>query len=113
MKYILNHIFLLLCHQILRQSTLRSKHILNKKKAACRYKDAKFYITSNQIKINKTKDNRIKSIRNLFRSERKNNAITDKIIRDMHFLFEEDKEDEDYYKPVRISNAFDDNFIEY
>ena len=46
-------------------------------------------------------------------SERKNNAIADKIIRDIHFLFEEDKEDEDYYKPVRISNAFDDNFIEY
>ena len=66
--------------------------------------------TLNQIKRNITEDNIIKSIKNLLK---KINAITDKIIRDIHIVFEENEEDEDYYKPVRVCSAFNDNFIEY
>ena len=39
------------------------------------------------------------------------NTIKGNLITDMQILFE--SEDEDYYKPVRINNVFDDNFIEY
>ena len=66
--------------------------------------------TLNQIKRNITEDNIIKSIKNLLK---KINAITDKIIRDIHIVFDEDEEDEDYYKPVRVCSAFNYNFIEY
>ena len=53
----------------------------------------------------------IKGIRNLFKKKKKDNGIKDKIIRDIRTLFE--TEGKNYYEPVRISNAFDDNFIEY
>ena len=65
----------------------------------------------NQIKRNIAKDNIIKDRRNLFRSKQKNNANTDKIIRDTRALFESDESD--YYKPVKIGNAFSSNYIEY
>ena len=53
----------------------------------------------------------IKDIRNLFKKKKKDKSIKDKIIRDIRTLFE--TEGKDYYEPVRISNALDDNFIEY
>ena len=38
--------------------------------------------------------------------------IKDRIIRDIRVLFEQQQE-EDYYKPKRVSNFWNDNYIEY
>ena len=42
---------------------------------------------------------------------KENEAIKDKIIRDMRNLFEHEKGD--YYKPVRVDNFCSNNYIEY
>ena len=47
----------------------------------------------------------IKDIRNLFRHE-KNKAIKDRILREIKNLFEHEEKEENYYKPVRVSNNF-------
>ena len=49
--------------------------------------------------------------KNIIKSIRKSNFNTDKIIRNKRTQFE--TEEEDYYELIRISNAFDDNFIGY
>ena len=59
--------------------------------------------------LKKTKSHCIKEIRNLFRQEKETKAIKDRILRDFKNLFEE----EIYYKPVRVSNVWNKNFIEY
>ena len=53
----------------------------------------------------------IKDIRNLFRQERETKAIKDRILRDIKNLFEH--EEGIYYKPVRVSNFWNKNFVEY
>ena len=69
-------------------------------------------LATNQIERNTAEENGIKDIRNLFRLKReKDNCIKDKIIRDTRTLFE--SEEEDYYQRVRISNVFNNNYIEY
>ena len=50
--------------------------------------------------------NVIKSIRNLFKLKKENEAIKDRIIRDIRSLF---KQEEDYYKPLRVGNFFNNN----
>ena len=55
----------------------------------------------------------IKDIRNLFRQEKETKAIKDRILRDIKNLFEHEKEEENYYKPVRVSNFWSNNYIEY
>ena len=57
-------------------------------------------------------ENIIKDIRNLFRLEKETNAIKDRILRDIKNLFEHEEE-ENYYKPVRVSNFWRNNYIEY
>ena len=52
----------------------------------------------------------LKSMRNLFSLE-KDKGINDKVLRDIRTLYESDKEN--YYKPININNAFNDNSIEY
>ena len=47
-------------------------------------------------------DNRIKSTIKIFRLKKENEAIKDRIIRDIRDLF--DWEKEGYYKPVRVDN---------
>ena len=42
---------------------------------------------------------------------RKSNVIIYEIIRDIRNLFESDEDS--YYEPVRIDNAFDNDYIEY
>ena len=42
-------------------------------------------------------------MRNLFKLEKENKAIKDKIIRDIRTLFKED----DYYKPIRIEKILE------
>ena len=55
----------------------------------------------------------VKDIRNLFRQEKETKAIKDRILRDIKNLFEHEKEEENYYKPVRVSNFWSNNYIEY
>ena len=50
-------------------------------------------------------------MRNVFRSE-KNKAIKDIILRDRRNLFE-NEEEEKYYKPVRATIFWSNNYIEY
>ena len=57
-------------------------------------------------------ENIIKDIRNLFRLEKETKAIKDRILRDIKNLFEHEEE-ENYYKPVRVSNFWSNNYIEY
>ena len=45
---------------------------------------------------------------NLFRLKKENEAIKNKIIRDIKTLFEED----DYYKPITVGNFWNNNYIE-
>ena len=54
----------------------------------------------------------IKDIRNLFRQEKETKAIKDRILRDIKNLFEHEEEEENYYKPVRVSNFWSNNYIE-
>ena len=54
----------------------------------------------------------IKYIRNIFRQEKETKETKDRILRDIKNLFEHEKE-ENYYKPVRLSNFWSNNYIEY
>ena len=54
----------------------------------------------------------IKDIRNLFRLEKETKVIKDRILRDIQNLFEHEEE-ENYYKPVRVSNFWSKNYIKY
>ena len=54
----------------------------------------------------------IKDIRNLFRQEKETKAIKDRILRDIKNLFEHEEE-ENYYKPVRVSNFWNNNYFQY
>ena len=51
----------------------------------------------------------IKYIRNLFALETK--AIKNRVLRDIQNLFKH--EEQNYYKPVRVSNFWSNNYIEY
>ena len=55
----------------------------------------------------------VKDIRNLFRQEKESKAIKDRILRNIKNLFEHEKEEENYYKPVRVSNFWSNNYIDY
>ena len=55
---------------------------------------------------------RIKDIRNLLRLEKENRAIKDRILSHIKNLFEHEEEG-NYYKPVRVSNFWNNNYIEY
>ena len=54
----------------------------------------------------------IKGIKKTFRQEKETKAIKDRILKDIKNLFEHEKE-ENYYKPVRVSNFWSNNYIEY
>ena len=54
----------------------------------------------------------IKNIRNLFRLEKETKATKDRIFRDIKNLFQHEEE-ENYYKPVRVSYLWSMNYIEY
>ena len=56
-------------------------------------------------------DTWIKNIRNLLRLKKKNEAIKDRVIRDIRNYFEH--EEEDNYKPVRVGNFRSNNCIDY
>ena len=58
-------------------------------------------------------DTATKDIRNLFRLKKEIKGIKDRILRDIKILFEYEKEEENYYKPVRVNNFYSYNYIEY
>ena len=43
--------------------------------------------------------------------KKKKNKNTDRVIRDIRKLFEQ--QEEDYYKPKRVDNVWNNNYIEY
>ena len=53
----------------------------------------------------------IEDIRNLFRLKNLTKAIKDKMLEHITNLFQ--YEEENYYKPVRVSNFQSDNYIDY
>ena len=55
-------------------------------------------------------DNIIKNIRNLFRPKEENEAIKEKINRDIKNIFEKEK---DNYNPIRVGNLCSIRYIEY
>ena len=55
----------------------------------------------------------IKDIRNSFRTEKETKPIKDRILRDIKNPFEHEKEEENYYTPVRVNNFWSNNYIEY
>ena len=55
-------------------------------------------------------DGAIKDIRNLFRLKKENKVIKDRNLRDIRNLFEH--EGENYYKPLRVSNFWRNNYTE-
>ena len=58
-------------------------------------------------------ENIIKDIRNLFRLEKETKAIKDRILKDIKNIFEYEEEEKKYHKPVRLSNFWSNNYIEY
>ena len=67
-------------------------------------------------------ENIIKDIRNLFilkkdkrklKQEKETKAIKDIILRDIKNVFEHENKEENYYEPVRVSNFWSNNYIEY
>ena len=65
----------------------------------------------NKLKIQKqSEDNRIKIIKNLFNLKKENEAIKGRITGDIRTHFEQE---DDYYKPIRVVNVWNNNYIEY
>ena len=55
----------------------------------------------------------VKDIRNLFRQEKETKATKDKILKDIkNFFLNRLHDEENYYKPVRVSNISSNNYIE-
>ena len=66
--------------------------------------------TRNLFRLNKRQNSiTIKRIRNLFRQEKETKAIKNRILRDIKNLFENEKEEENYCKPVRVSSLWSNN----
>ena len=53
----------------------------------------------------------IKDIKNLFRLEKESKAFTERILRKIRNIFEYEQE-ENYYKPLRVSSFWSNNYIE-
>ena len=66
---------------------------------------------NNLFRLRKETDNSAtKDIRNLFRLKKQNETIKDKIIRYIKTLF---TGEDDYYKPIKVVNFWNNNYIEY
>ena len=55
----------------------------------------------------------VKDAWNLYRQEKEAKWIKDRILRDIKYLFDHEREEENYYKPVRVSSFWSNNYIEY
>ena len=58
-------------------------------------------------------DTAIKGVTNLFRLRQEVKGIKDIVLRNIKNLFEYEKEEENYCKPIRVNNFWSDNYIEY
>ena len=58
-------------------------------------------------------DTTIKDMRNLFRLKKEVNRVNNIVLRNINNLSERKKEEENYYKPVRLNNFQSNNYIEY
>ena len=68
----------------------------------------------NLFRLNKEQtDTAIKDIRNLFRLKKETREIKYIVLRNIKNLFEYEKEEESYYKPVRVNTFWNNNYIEY
>ena len=67
--------------------------------------------TKQMKNTNQSEDNIIINIRNLFKLKKENKATKDRTIRDIKTLFEQ--QEEDFYKPVRVRNFWNNNYIEH
>ena len=63
--------------------------------------------------LNLEEENITEDIRNLFRPKKETKATKDRILRDIKNLSEHEKEEVNYYKPVRVSSFWSSNYIEY
>ena len=100
-----------------------TKIVTKPKKATKPKKVHKRKIVKNYQKYNEYKKRVIRQLKSLFESKQKNSKDCDdeeyRGIRDLEHLFREvNEDDEDYYKPERVSNAFkndtgDYNYIVY
>ena len=54
----------------------------------------------------------IKDVRNLFKLKKENKVIKDRILRDIRIYFKLEEE-ENHYKPIRVSNFWSNNDVEY
>ena len=57
-------------------------------------------------------ENITNDVRNLFRLEKETKSIKDRILRYIKNLFE-DEEEENYFKPVRLNNFWNNNYTDY
>ena len=55
----------------------------------------------------------VKDIGNFFRLKKEMKGIKDMVLRNIKNIFEYEKEEENYYKPVRVNNIWSNNYIEY
>ena len=58
-------------------------------------------------------DTAIKHIKNLFRLKKEIKGIKDIVLRNIKNLSEYEKEEKNYYKPVRVNNFWSNNYTEY
>ena len=58
-------------------------------------------------------DTKIKDIANLFQLIKEVKGIKDIVLRNIKNLFEREKEEKNYYKPVRVNNFWSNNYIGY
>ena len=49
----------------------------------------------------------------IYLDKKETKAIKGRILRDIKNIFEREKEEENYYKPVRVSNMWINNYIKY
>ena len=59
--------------------------------------------------LNLEEENITEDIRNLFRPKKETKATKDRILRDIKNLSEHEKEEVNYYKPVRVSSFWSTN----
>ena len=64
----------------------------------------------NTLEPEKNENSTVKYIKSLFKLKKENETITDKIIRNIKTLFEEE---DDYYKPARVGYIWNNYYIEY
>ena len=93
-----------------------TKIVTKPKKATKPKKVHKLKIVKNYQKYNEYKKHVIRQLKSLFESKQKNGKDCDdeeyRGIRDLEHLFREvNEDDEDYYKPERVSNAFKNDIL--